>query len=339
MAKIRVTIIGCGFVGTALGLAIKNAFKEAEIVGHDKELSAARRAEKLKAIDRSNWNLPAACENAQLIILAIPQDAVELTLKAIAPDIAPGAVVTDTCSLKSAVIDRATELVPAHAAYIGSDIIFAPHHMPASGDIEALTPDVFKGAVWTLTPRPSTESRDIDAIAGLAMALGAAPMFIDATEHDGLRLAVDTLPDLLSSALLLTVTGDEAWRERKWLAGAPFAAGTLQVETMHDGEVTNALLAQPEAAMYWINQVMLRLMALRDAVRDGDANTVKAALSQARDQRAKWLGDWRRGREEGQPGAAVDKPSLLGSLIGSKLASRMQDTQKTPPSSSTKNPK
>src|ERR1035437_6494253 len=101
MARTKVTIVGCGFIGTAVAIALRSLYKDIEIIGHDKDQSKTQRAEKLKAIDRSNWNLPSACENAQLIVLSIPLDAIEPTLKAIAPDILPGAIITDTCPVKT----------------------------------------------------------------------------------------------------------------------------------------------------------------------------------------------------------------------------------------------
>ncbi len=325
MGKTRITIIGCGVIGTALGIAIRNAAKDIEIIGHDKDGSAARRAEKLKAIDRSNWNLPSACENAQLIILAIPQDAIEPTLKAIAPDLIEGAIVTDTSALKTPILDKAAQATPAHAAYISSDIVFAPERAAALANLETLTPDVFKGAVWTLTPRSGTQPRDIDTMAGLAQTLGATPIFMDAVEHDGLRLSVEALPFALSSALMLTVTGDEAWRERKWMAGTAFERMTSQIESMQDIELTNALLSQPESAEYWLNQLIMQMVALRDAARNGDASAVKAMLAQAREQRLQWLTDWHRGRDDGGTRVPIEKPSLLGSFIGTRLASRLQN--------------
>ena len=78
---------------------------------------------------------------------------------------------------------------------------------------------------------------------------------------------------------------------------------------------------------YWLNQLMLQMLALRDAVGKGDAAAIKATLAQARERRIQWLTDWHRGREEGQSKVPVEKPSLLGSLIGTRLATKLQ----TPP--------
>ncbi|MCS7060369.1 MAG: prephenate dehydrogenase [Anaerolineae bacterium] len=325
MSKPRITIVGCGTVGTALGIAIRSVAGDVEIIGHDKDSAAARRAEKLKAIDRSNWNLPAACEKAQLIILAIPQDGIEPTLRAIAPDLIEGAIVTDTSILKAPILDKAAHAAPAHVAYISSDIVFAPERAVSLSNLNTLTPDVFKGAIWTLTPRAGTPSRDIDTLAGLAQSLGATPIFMDAVEHDGLRLSVETLPYALSSALMLAVSDDGAWRERKWMAGSAFERMTAQIDMMQDGELVNTLLAQPGSTEHWLNTLIERIIALRDAVRAGDAETIKAMLAEAHERRLQWLTDWHRGRNETAPPMPIEKPSLLSSLIGARLASRLQN--------------
>jgi hypothetical protein len=142
------------------------------------------------------------------------------------------------------------------------------------------------------------------------------------------------LPSLLGSAYLLAVTGDEAWRERKWMAGGAFQAAVNQLQSDHDAELSSALLSQPEAAIHWINQTILRLMAARDAVRDHDAEAVKRMLADARGQYELWLSDWRKGRQEVGAQAAVERPNLLSALVGTRLASRIKEPPKpgAPPS-------
>jgi prephenate dehydrogenase len=325
MAKTRVTIVGCGFVGTALALAIRDLYKDIEIVGHDKNQANTQRAEKLKAIDRSSWNLPAACENAQLIVLAIPLDAVEQTLRAISPDIMPGAIVTDTCSTKAPIAAWVSKYMPAHASYISSDIIFNPAKVNPALEVESIKADTLRGAAWTLTPFPPSTPAAVDAFTSLVSATGAMPIFMDAAEHDGLRLSVDTVPAVLSSALMRAVTADNAWRERKWLAGAAFGAATTNVENIFAEELATALVSQREASAHWLNQIMLQLVELRDAVEEGRLERVTALLAGAREQREHWLADWHRGRDTGQTPADTKRPSLLGMFVGTKLASRMEE--------------
>ena len=96
MSQQKIAIIGCGWLGSALGFALKTAFRDAEIIGHDKDPDAAKKAEQIKAVDKTNWNLPATCEDASLIFLAIPSDEVTLTLQAIGKYLAEGTTVIDT---------------------------------------------------------------------------------------------------------------------------------------------------------------------------------------------------------------------------------------------------
>ena len=110
MSKTRITIIGCGNLGIALGLALRTVIKDAEIIGHDKDGSAAKKAEALKAVDRTQWNLPSSVEGAQLVLLAIPQDGLEATLKAITQDVAAGAIVSDLCPVKNTALKFANLL-------------------------------------------------------------------------------------------------------------------------------------------------------------------------------------------------------------------------------------
>ncbi|HEY3288755.1 MAG TPA: prephenate dehydrogenase/arogenate dehydrogenase family protein [Anaerolineae bacterium] len=325
MAKTRVTIVGCGFTGIAIALALRNLYKDIEIVGHDKDQSNTQRAEKLKAIDRSNWNLPSACENAQLIVLAVPFGAIEPTLRAIAPDILPGAIVTDTCNTKAPLAAIVNKYMPAHATYISSDIIFNPAKVPGTQKIETLVEDAFNGAAWTLTPIVATPE-SVDAFASLVIAIGAKPIFMDAVEHDGLRLSVDGVPSALSSALLLAITSDPAWRERQWLAGSTFDAATVNVDSTDAEEIAAVLVTQKEASVHWLNQIMLQLMEMRDVIELGRSDKLTELLTQARERRGQWTADWLKGRDQGYQPVDVKKPTLLGMFVGSRMAERMEDS-------------
>ena len=65
----NLTLVGLGMVGASVGLALKAATSEIPIMGHDPEPRLVQRAKKLGAIDKSHWNLLAACEQADIILL------------------------------------------------------------------------------------------------------------------------------------------------------------------------------------------------------------------------------------------------------------------------------
>jgi prephenate dehydrogenase len=155
--------------------------------------------------------------------------------------------------------------------------------------------------------------------------LGAKPILVAPAERDGMAIAIDVLPAMLGSAMMLAVSGDAAWRERQWMAGAAFGEAVGGAE--HARALSSAVLAQPEAATHWLNQVMLQCMALRDAIRDQDAAAVEAFVAQANERREQWLADWRKGRELG--GQPVERQNPVMSLfVGERMAGRLAGGKK-----------
>src|SRR3989442_6828006 len=96
----RMTIVGLGLIGGSLGLALKEADRGLEIVGHNRSHEAAGRAKKLGAVDRAEWNLPRALEGAGIVVLAVAPAAMEKVMAEVAPSLEPGAIVTDVASTK-----------------------------------------------------------------------------------------------------------------------------------------------------------------------------------------------------------------------------------------------
>jgi hypothetical protein len=94
---------------------------------------------------------------------------------------------------------------------------------------------------------------------------------------------------------------------------------------MHAAELATALVAQREAASHWLNQIMLQLMDLRDAVEEGRTERVTAILEKAREQYDVWVADWARGRDDGRERVEAKRPSMVGMFFGEKVASRLDD--------------
>src|SRR5581483_8171521 len=120
-------------------------------------------------------------EGADLVILATPVRAVAPLLAAIAPHLAPGAVVTDTGSTKEQVVLAAAEAAP--------DVAFVGGH-PMAGKLTHGTDNasatLFEGTIYCLTPTADTPRAAVERTVELIEAVGAQPHFLDAAEHDGL---------------------------------------------------------------------------------------------------------------------------------------------------------
>ncbi|MBM3957978.1 MAG: prephenate dehydrogenase/arogenate dehydrogenase family protein, partial [Gemmatimonadetes bacterium] len=93
----RITIIGTGFIGSSMGMALREAYRgKVEVVGYDADTKVHDRARKSGAVDRTEWNLDKAVAGADIVILAVPVAATPEIFRAIGPHLAEGAIVTDT---------------------------------------------------------------------------------------------------------------------------------------------------------------------------------------------------------------------------------------------------
>ncbi len=175
MEKVQITIVGLGLIGTSLGLALQRVKTNFVIVGHDREHEIAKQAATLGAIDRAEWNLISAVEDADLIFLAIPVSGIRGTFEAIAKDLKPGALVTDTASIKQQVMAWARELLPEHVSFVGGDPIVK---RAGHGQAEA-SADLFQGTPYCIVPAMNADGESVRTFVQLISSLGAEPYFVD----------------------------------------------------------------------------------------------------------------------------------------------------------------
>ncbi len=315
MSNFTITIVGAGVIGTSMGLAIKQEKDAPRLVAHDKELSNARAAVKKGAFDKAEWNLINACEQADLIILAIPFDGIRPTLEAIASDLKEGVVISDTATTKAPLLAWADELLPETVHFVGGNPIV---HTAGSGYDHA-SADLFRQKLYCLTPAPSANEEAVQLMVGLANLLGAKPYFLDATEHDGLVTAVEHLPTLISAALVNTLSNEGSWREIRKLAGGLFEQVSSGATGDPDG-IKEALLAGHDSLLHWLDAYIVQLYHLRTLLADQDSSeeTLAELLDKAIVERQNWLTDYQGGRfvDPELISPDIKKPGLMRQLLG-----------------------
>ncbi|RME80414.1 MAG: prephenate dehydrogenase/arogenate dehydrogenase family protein [Caldilineae bacterium] len=306
----QITIIGLGLIGTSLGLALKREEHDYIIVGHDKDSKAVQRARRMGAIDKSHWNLIAACEHADLILLAIPTAGIAPTLEAICDDLKPGCLIMDTAAIKRPVM-KAAEVLPDNVHFVGGNPILARGAGLSADDASA---DLFEGASWALCAAPTTAPDAIRVSADLVAAVGAQPLFLDADEHDGLVAAVDGLPTILAAALMRATAQSPAWREIRRLAGGQYESLTY-LPDFEPADLTAAVQANSVNIIHWLDTLIGELGAWKEALQSENGDALNQGFEKAIDARAQWLkkrarGDW---EERDRP---EDAPSFWRSLFG-----------------------
>jgi prephenate dehydrogenase len=317
----RIAIVGLGRIGSSIGLALKEKKgARVEIVGHDKDHNAARSAHKSGCVDRTDWNLISACDGADLIVLSTPLTAIKSTLQALAAELKPGCVVTDTASLKVPVLNWAHELLPAGVHFVGG------HPILANQDVLQTGAELFAGAVYCLTPTTSAPPDAIQRASDLVEAVGAKPYYMDAAEHDGLIAAVEQLPLLMALALQDVVSASPSHREIAQLSGADFGsvteplAGGVHGSTADQAKATAEVCGLNAANIArWLDAFLAKLSSLRESVALQDSQSLQQAIASALEARALW----RRQEIEGEATDYSDfgmQHQMLGDLFRQRKA-------------------
>src|SRR5947209_15070230 len=278
----RVAILGTGLIGSSIGLALKAARPQTQVIGYDASGDNLRRAQSVKAIDRRG-SLRDALADADLVIISTPVGAMKALFEEIAPILPTQALVMDTGSTKSAVLDWAATLLPSGVRFVGGH--------PMAGKTEtgpdAADAKLFQGAVWCLAPLPSTGKDAIEEAVGLVELLGASPYFIDPFEHDGLVASVSHLPYLLSVALIRHLGRERSWRETASLAAGGFAYSTHLTDS--DPQMfADIVRTNRDNLARRIDLYIQELESLRAAIADDDAG-LKEVFERARTLHQDWL--------------------------------------------------
>ena len=324
----QMTIIGLGQIGASIGLALSVHKKEIVRVGHDRQVETARRAEKIGAVDKIALNLHRAVEDADIILLAIPVDEIRDVLQLIAQDLKEEAVILDTSSCMETVSAWATAMLPPKRFFVTLTPSLNPDHLfETQRGIAAARADLFQKSLMVITCPPGTDQSAIKLAADLAALLGAAPLFANAREFDGMTAATRLLPCLCSAALINATCNQPGWQEGRKLAGRAYAWGTQAVEDF-DAAATpsQSFLFNREHVLRVLDNLHTALTELRDAVAAQDASQLDDLLQQALQQRRAWLNQ----RVSNDYGNLIPSPEMprSGEALGRLLGIRPRQKEK-----------
>ena len=249
----QITIIGTGLIGGSFALAVKAKGFRGKIIGCDRKPVLAK-AKKIGAIDVAIADPIAACKNSDLVLLATPVGGIVELIKKLSPHLSPETLLTDVGSTKSTIIRAAQKSFGDHVAhrFLGGHPMAGKEH---SG-IEHADEELFKGAVWFLTPtreqKPKTGSK-ISEFSRLIRGLGAKIIPLDAAEHDRLCAWISHVPQMISTGLAsalveeygenapLLEAGGRALREMTRIASSPYSMWR-DIAITNKQQISDALL-------------------------------------------------------------------------------------------------
>ncbi|MES2532605.1 MAG: prephenate dehydrogenase/arogenate dehydrogenase family protein [Pseudomonadota bacterium] len=277
-------LIGCGLMGGSFALALRRAGLVKRIVGYSQSASTTEQAQQLGVIDATAPSALHAVSGADLVLVAVPVAASEITFAAIRPGISAETLVMDVGSTKSDVIAAARRGLQAQ---FGS---FVPAHPIAGKErsgVEHADAALYAGRHVVLTPVETTRLVNIQRAATLWSAIGAQVLTMTPEAHDSTFAAVSHLPHLLAFAFVNGIASQPEGQRFLELAGPGFRDFT-RIAAADPTMWHDVLLANREQVLLQAKAFRHALDALEATLRDGDSAALKNAIASASSMRSQW---------------------------------------------------
>lgn len=230
----QITIIGTGLIGGSLGLAFRKAGFKGKIIGYDRP-DVLRLAKRLRVISAAGADPVQASRGSDVVILATPVGTIIELIERLAAHLSPGVLLTDVGSTKSQIVSRAEKVFGSSAL----KRFLAGHPMAGkeNAGVEYADADLFRGAVWFITPLPAQQIKNgiIKDYVSWLKKTGAKISVLDPEKHDRLCAWISHVPQFISTALAsslveeysenvpLLESGGRALREMTRTAASPYS--------------------------------------------------------------------------------------------------------------------
>jgi prephenate dehydrogenase len=257
-------VVGLGLIGGSIASALRRAGWR--VAGSD--IAPGRDGE---AVERGIIDVAGLERDAMVTFVATPPKA-SLGEVRRALDETTG-FVTDVGSVKAAI---ATEV---------SDPRFVAGHPMAGSELEGLDgadPELFRGAVWVLTPTATTSDEAFSTVASIVNELGAEVVGLDADRHDSLVAVVSHVPHLTAATLMRLASQ----RAEEHAALLRLAAGGFRdmtrIASGHPSIWLDICDENREAIAGVLDSLIEGLGEMREVVLEGDREGLRRRLTEAR---------------------------------------------------------
>lgn len=277
LAQCDVSIVGLGLMGGSMALALRGACRS--LTGVDTDSTAIEAALARGLIDEAPpFEVAQDCD---LLILAAPVRAIISQLEFLSTAYSPPreTVVLDLGSTKKQILQAMAELPPRFEPIGGH-----PMCGKETGGLAHADTELFRDKAFVLVPPGYSSVRALALAHELINTIGAHAMTLSADRHDKLAALVSHLPYTAAVALMRTVMAqddDQAWE----LAASGFR-DTSRLAASDLAMMTDILLTNRNEILEALAQYRGELESLESAIRQGDAEGVRAALAPAQAQRA-----------------------------------------------------
>ena len=214
----KITIIGCGLIGSSILRNINNNEISESITVFDKSKDVIETIKKENLCGNISKDIQSAVKDSDLIILAIPLSSYKEVLLSAKDSFKKGAIVTDTGSVKKEVNKIFENLDLTDIFWIASHPIAGTEESGPSAGFK----DLFKNR-WTIICDSKNSNKDkIEKLKKFWEFLGSKVKLMSIEEHDHILALTSHLPHAVAYNIVKTaINADEKFRNEiiKYSAG------------------------------------------------------------------------------------------------------------------------
>ncbi|ARN56050.1 prephenate dehydrogenase [Sedimentisphaera salicampi] len=272
----KVSIIGAGLIGGAVGKAVKERLHGCRVSYYDKSSANAAKAVKLGFADKYAAEIEDCVEDAELIIAAAPVGTFKSIFSKISQFVDEKTVVTDVGSTKVIVSEWAEDI-------LGNGVFIGSHPIAGSekSGIDNACDVCFEGARCIITPSESVCEEKISFLSDFWEALGMQTSIMTAARHDSIYAVLSHLPHAAAAAMVLS-TPEEFIK----YAGKGFRDTTRIAEG--DSDIwTDIFMTNSENMLNSLDGIIEKLEKLKFFISNNYLSELRDFFEQAREYRKK----------------------------------------------------
>jgi prephenate dehydrogenase len=267
-----IAIVGLGLIGGSMALALQKQGGYT-VLGFDRDPATQEAALASGAVQDTAG--PETLPQAELLILALPPEAAVACLRELGDFLRPGALVTDVCGVKRAVVGACGPLCREKG------LLFLGGHPMAGrerGGFQNATGNLFRGASYILTPTPDTPETAVASMKQLAADLGCGGVTVASPEeHDRMIAFTSQLPHVLAGAY---VQSPQCPDHRGYSAGS--YRDVSRVAAVDETLWSQLFLMNRDMLCGELDGLIQRLQTARAAVASGDREAVAEVIRRGR---------------------------------------------------------
>jgi cyclohexadieny/prephenate dehydrogenase len=275
----RLCLIGVGLIGSSIARVARAKGNLARTVVAHARPATLERVRELGIADVVEADPATAVRGCDGVIFCIPVGAFAEVMEKVAPNLMPGAIVSDVGSTKGSVVRDLAPLIPP-------GVHLVPAHPMAGTEFsgpDAGFAELFEGRYCMLTPLPGTDPAALGTITEFWRRCGSSVETLDVVTHDKIVAIVSHLPHLI--AFTICSTADDLAEETKE-AVLKFAAGGFRDFTrIASSDPTmwrDVFLNNREALLEMLARFVEDAHALGRAVRWGQSDYIEDRINRGR---------------------------------------------------------